>query len=363
MSDKRNVFDTKAADSDDSGTKDTDPESVDASTLSVVKTKMAEILAKDRGEEPVPLVETPDKPKDSKVEDEPEDSDTDEEVKDSDADEKVEDSKAKDDGSVMLPSGHRRAALARGYTNEEIDYFLESDPKEAVARLEKVYNEWQETSVRYSDAGRKLRAAQQYATERGEDKEVKVASKAATDEPLIPIDAKALVEKYGQEDLINEIVGPLNKSIAHSNAVAERLAKSEEFLRSTQENALGDAIQEFFTSKDMEPFKKTFGTVGNLTEKQVASRTELLGQADILSAGALDHGSEISIREALERAHMIVSHTSIDETIRQKIHAGMKKRTKTVRSSHKKTAPGSEEKTMDSLEKQVAAKQRALQGR
>ncbi len=244
MSEKKDVFDAEAADSNDTETKDTGSESKEDSTLSVVKTKMADIMAKTRGEESTPPVKDVDESKDS----EDEDSEVEEEVSDTDEEEK--DSETKDDGSVMLPSGHRRAALARGYTNEEVDFYLKSDPKEAVTRFEKIFNEWQETSVRYSDAGRKLREAQQSAAEREQGTEVKTATEKVASEPLAPIDAKALIEKYGQEELINDLVGPLNASIVQINSVADRLASSEEFLQSTKQNALGDAIQEFFMSKD-----------------------------------------------------------------------------------------------------------------
>ncbi len=359
MSEKKDVFDAKAADSNDADSKDTGSESNEDSTLSVVEAKMADIMAKTRGEESTPPVEDTDESKDS------EDEDSEVEEDDSDTDDTEDDSDAKDDGSAMLPKGHRKSALSRGYTEEEIDYYLKSDPKEAVTRFGKIYDEWLETNIRYSDAGRKLRDAQRLAAEREQGTEKKSATEKVASDSLAPIDAKALIEKYGQEDLINEIVGPLNKSIAEVISVAERLAKSEEFLQDTKQNALGDAIQEFFASKEMTPYKKTYGTAaGNLTEKQIANRTELFGQADILSAGALDHGAEITVREALERAHMIVSHSSIDETIRQGLKAKMKKRTKSVRSSHKKTAPGSgQDKTMNDLEKQVAAKQQSLLGR
>ncbi len=263
----------------------------------------------------------------------------------------VEDEKPKEgeEESVMLPAGHRRAALARGYTNEQVDYYLETKPDEAVARFDELFNEWQGENSLWSDRGRKLRDAEAGATKVAS--EVIADVKALTEsEPLAPFDAEKLKEAHpGSEGLIDDLVVHLNAGVERVNAVAEKLAHSEEFLQNTKRDALATVTQEFFTSKEMASFKDHYGLeIATLTEEQTKGRMELFGQADIIMAGAADHGIDITVSDALERAHIIVSQGTRDTAIQQEIRDSMEKRTKTSRSSHQKTTtPGDDEPLSD----------------
>ena len=265
----------------------------------------------------------------------------------------------KDDNLPMLPSGYRRAALAREYTNEEIDQYLRTKPDEAVARFKELFNDWQEQNSRWSDRGRQLAAVNQKASEA----DTKVASEAASG-TLSHYDVKALIEEHGEsEDLINALVTPLNKTIDQVNAVADRLSKSENFLRNTEETALAVATQEFLTGKSMESFRETYGTeIKDLTKKQVDNRMELFKEADIIAAGAQDHGIDITVQDALERAHILVSQGSRDAAIRQSIRESMEKRTKTLGSSHQKTSTVDEDQSIsdEELVKRTEARQRKM---
>jgi len=272
---------------------------------------------------------------------------------------KKDDAGTKKDESPLLPSGHRRAALARGYTSEEVDHYLETKPDEAVARFEEIFNEWQTENSRWSDRGRQLHAAGQAAKEGG-DKGNK------SSEALPHFDAEALISEHGNEDLINALVTPLNATIDRVNAATERISHSEDFLRNTEQNALTITTQNFLKSKEMEPFKDTYGTeIKDLTDEQVKNRMELFGEADILVAGAKDHGKDITVQDALERAHIIVSQGTRDEGIRQSIRKSLKKRTKTTRTSHQQTSSTDENQPISDkeLEKRTSERLRALRNK
>ena len=294
------------------------------------------------------------------VEDDDVSSDTDEEKADQvdtgDTDDKDVDEK--DDDVSILPAGHRRAALARGYTNEEIDHYLETKPDEAVARFGEVFDDWQRESSLWSNRGRQLVKAGQQAS--GEDKE----GDQKTSEVLSHYDAKALTEEHpGNEDLINALVNPLNAVIDRVNTATERLSSSEEFLRGTKETALAAVTQDFFKGKEMEASKDVYGIeVKDLTNEQVEKRMELFKEADIIVAGAEAHGEDVTAQEALERAFAIVSQGTRDEIIRQDIRNSMKKRTKTTRSSHQQTSVSDENQPIsdEELVKRTEARQRAL---
>lgn len=322
----------------------------EASTLSAVEAKLSAM----RGESEV----VDDDPVVKEDESEPTDrKDSEEVVPDKDDAEP----KKKDDDLPVLPSGHRRAALARGWTNEEVDHYLEIKPEEATAKLGELFDDWQKQNSLWSERGRQLRNAEPKAPE-GEKAEGKETSEA-----LSHYDVKTLVEDNpGQEDLINALVTPLNAVIDRVNAAAEKLSSSEEFLQGTKETALAGVIQDFLASKEMEPYKETYGEeIKNLTDEQFKSRMELFEQADIIVAGATAHGVDLTTREALERAQMIVSQGTRDEAIRQGIRESMKKRTKTTRSSHQQTlAPeGDQPVTEEELVKRTEKRLQELRSR
>ena len=175
-----------------------------------------------------------------------------------------------------------------------------------------------------------------------------------------------MVEEHGNEDLVRAIVGSLNPVIERLNAATEKLSKSENFLKSTEEEALRRDIQEFLTSADMKPFVDTYGTIdGKLTDAQTTSQMALFQQADDLSAGAKDHGKAITTREALESAHLILSVGTRDQAIREEIRDAMKKRTKTLPSSHEQSPSAGEEGdiTDEELEKRTAARMQAMRNK
>ncbi len=252
--------------------------------------------------------------------------------------------------SPLLPAGHRRAALGRGWTTEQIDYHLKTKPDEAVAHFEGIYDKWQEENTAYSAAGRKLRSIAQQDTQ---DPETPV-------EPLVHVDAKALVDEHGEEAVVSALVERVNAMMDQVNTATAKISKSEEFLRDTETSALEKVVQEFFMGDEMQSSQDTYGT-DVLTQEHVDARKELLLRADDMIIGATEHGRELSVQEALERAHVTLSQGTQDERIRADIRESMKKRTITTQGSHQETVlpEGNREFTMEEFEKRVAEKMRA----
>jgi len=315
----------------------------EAATLSAVEAKMAALQEAVKE----PIVVDDEKVVTSDL--------ADSEKSDSKLEDKVDHDK-EDDDSPILPSGHRRAALARGYTTEEVDYYLKTKPDEAVARFGEIFDEWQEENSRWSERGRQLHDAGRKADgDTVEDKELP--------KTLSHYDAAALIKEHGNDELISALIAPLNAIIDQVNAVAGKISHSEEFLRRTEEGALVTATQDFLRSKEMESFRDAYGVeIKDLTKEQVDSRMKLFEQADIIVAGARDHGKDITVQDALERAHILVSHGTRDEAIRQSIRESLKTRTKTTKSSHQQTQTSETDQPIsdEELEKRTEARQRAL---
>lgn len=277
--------------------------------------------------------------------------------KQGDAESDDSDEKESDD-SPMLPSGHRRSALARGYTNEEIDHYLETKPDEATARFAKVHDDWVDENSRWSTRGRQLMEA-----DKGESKEDK---KDESPEALSHYNVDALVDEHGNEDLLKALVAPLNTMIDRVNGVVERLGNSENFLQESEQQTLTTMIQDFLTSSEMKPYETTYGKAwADLTDEQTKSRLKLSKEADIIVVGARECGENITVQDALDRAHIILSQGTRDDAIRQGIRDSIKKRTKTTKSSHEQlpASDNAQPITEAELEERTEVRLRALRNK
>jgi len=331
---------------DDDANKDTQDADVTPSTLEAkVAARQAEMLGTTVSvpptkDDPAP-VETPESEVKPEVEPDPEPKPGD-----------------KQEDEVMLPAGHRRAALARGWTKEEIDHYLGTKPEEAQAAFKETFGEWQKENAEWSRRGRELKAASEVKDDAVPVKKDDAAS------PLSKLDAKALIEEHGSEDLINALVGPLNAMVDRLNDAAGQVAQSQEFVNDSKVKALATEAQSFLMSTEMKPFRELYGTeVRDLTDAQFETRKKLFARADDLTCGAVHHGAALSVHDALTRAHAIVSAGNRDAGIRADIRASLKKRTKTTRSTQQKAPPAdakNEPMTEAELEKATEGRLRAL---
>ena len=263
--------------------------------------------------------------------------------------------------SPILPAGYRRAALARGWSDEEISHYLELNPKEAETRFAEIFNSWQSDNALWSERGRRLAEV---------DKTTNTKSVESETNELKPLDTKAIIEKYGNDDLVNQLVPRLNEAIDKVNKASEKFSQVESVAQDANQKALFDQTQSYLLSDEMRPFRDAYGTaVDALTPVQVETRMKLFGEADIIIRGALEHGKQLSVHDALERAHAHLSHGQIEETVRAQIRESLQKRTKTLQSSKETTlsmakitasnAPVSDEE----LERRTEQRLAALRGR
>jgi hypothetical protein len=263
--------------------------------------------------------------------------------------------------SSTLPASYRRAALARGWSTEEIDHYLELSPKEAETRFEGIFNSWQADNALWSERGRRLVGA-------GKAVDDKNAESEATE--LKPLDAKAIIERYGNDDLVNQLVPRLNEAIDKINKASEKFSQVENVAQDANQEALFNQTQSYLLSDEMKSFRDTYGTeVKTLTPTQVETRMKLFEEADIIIRGALEHGKRLSVHDALERAHSHLSHGQIEETVRSQIRESLQKRTKTLQSSKEtalsaaKTMASNEPVSDEELERRTEQRLAALRSR
>lgn len=268
-----------------------------------------------------------------------------------------------------LPAGYRRAALARGWTNEEIDHYVETKPDEAMNQFQGIFSSWQEDNAKWSERGRQLVAATKEETKTETEKPPQKT------EELKPLDEKALIEQYGNEELIKPLVSRVNSALEENRLLKERLDKvegnigqSQEAMKSAQEEATFTATQNFLLSDGMKQFQTIYGTeIKTLTKEQVDNRMKLFEEADVIICGALDHGQELTVEEALDRAHAHISRGQTEETIRAQIRESLQKRTKTLSNSTNaaslRTTQSNEDVSDAELEQRTEQRLAALRNR
>ena len=236
-----------------------------------------------------------------------------------------------------LPDSYYRSAARNGWTPEVIAEMVTDIGIEKVTTLlSNIHKADNNMTNTFSDLGRKAkeldgRNAPPDITGEGEGKSTE-----------FKVEMEALVEKYGEDDPLvimyaqqGQSLKELQESFKELNANLS-LTQSEV---SQQEQRLEEqtrkSVNGFFDGKGMEPFAKFYGnldkvddTWDGLARGQKANRDAVCVEADRILVGAQMHGDKMSLDEAMERAHMIISEPIAESIVRTKIMKSVEKRSK-----------------------------------
>lgn len=233
---------------------------------------------------------------------------------------KVEEAAASADAPT-LPDAYRRTAKGYEWTDAEIDRLWKADPEMAMRTFTKLHESRTKQIGEWADLGRKARQTVPVA------KTEMPAPAAAVD--LKPVDIKALIEKYGNDDLIAALAGPVNAQIEALRPILEQAKVAQQIAARQQGEVLGKLVQDFFTGKPMEQFKESYGgDWASLTADQTKARNNVLEMADALVAGAKQQGRNLTVNEALQMAHDTVSKDRIEQLVRDGIKKSVVQRGK-----------------------------------
>lgn len=260
--------------------------------------------------------------------------------------------------SPTLPAAYRRSLKAYDWTDEEIDAAAQQPGFLATAA--KIHaNRVKETQA-WADAGRKAKEAQTA----GQQPQKDAAPSTTQQQGLKPIDAEALKAEYGDEALIDKLVGPLNATIAQINSILPVVQQTQQRAAMSQAEQLGRQIDGFFGGKEMEPYRELYGANGKLSQEHFAARNKVLEFADYLIGGALQNGRSLSFDEAMTLAHDAISGGTKEQAARQKIVAQAKTRNKglTLKPGARGSNLNTPAKTRGDLEKRVNQGLRAVLG-
>lgn len=253
-------------------------------------------------------------------------SETDEEA----AEGKTEQPAAK--SKPTLPAAYRRTLQAYEWTDEEIDEAFTQNPTGFLVTASKLHRSRSDEIARWAQLGR---ASRENVQEGGDDSPAPAKGKGGTSSEapgLIPlIDAEAIAEKYGDEELVGEIVGPVNDAIKRINAYLPDLTASVSEMQAAKKDQLAREVDSFFTSNELKPYSDLYGeSFETGTPDQQRKRVEVLQTADALVIGAKLQGRSLKASEALALAHDSVSAGHKVAAVRKEVKSSVKKRAKGV---------------------------------
>lgn len=237
-----------------------------------------------------------------------------------------------------IPDSHYRAAR-HIFTIEDIAEFYEANPKVAKKLLAKCYEIENATSEQLGKLGQQARQLQERI----------VAPQTQ------PVDRKAellkqLKEKY-EDDPIIDVLGELIP-----DQVATPVPQPEPIQHPQQPSvdqivSMRQQINNFFGADEMEAYDDLYGTTSQtgdwtetLTPGQRANRRAVCDEAQLILIGAEASGMQMSIAEALERAHLRISAPMAETVVRERIAKSVQKRAKsvTLKPSGLKPAPSAD---------------------
>ena len=247
------------------------------------------------------------------------------------------------EADIAIPDNHYRALIHQGWSEDRISKINEADPDLLKELAEKAHKDVSQLSQQFSALGRKkLEFEKEHPPQ---------PQPEPRQEPDV---VKKLREEFPDNALADAVINLLEKSTPAPVAQPQPQAKRDQF---EEDMAAIQTVNTFLGADDMKQFEDFYGSTqdgnGNpvwdwrsLTAGQTANRQALVKEADNILLGVELMGGQMSIPEALFRAHLIVSAPVQEKAIRGKIASQAKKREKgiTLKPSGTKTPKTKQQK-------------------
>lgn len=261
-----------------------------------------------------------------------------------------------DETLPTLPAAVIRSLKAYEWTDEEIKNALKTGGQSFVISAQKLHNTRNAETAKWAEIGRSQRQQQQ-------TQQVQQPEKKEQPSGLVPkLDAAALKEHYGEDALIDKILGPVNAAIDKiNNEIMPTVQKSQLAAQQAEQRALFDEMEKFFNGADLKPFEKLYGKASDssFSDEHIAARNKVIEYADALTYGAAKQGRQLSVHEALTLAHDAVSGEFKTQAAKEQLTQNLVQRQRgiTLKPGNKSVAKASGgPKNRTELEKSVGSK-------
>ena len=261
----------------------------------------------------------------------PDEDDTEVNDDDSQADdsEKLEESTPDKDEEGM-PDAYVRAAIHSGWKQEDIDAMVKADSKVAEKTLQNIYESTNKASREWAALGRARRSTEVKETvDKLEYNAIDIAA-LKKDSDIDPAVERILDSVNARDKQLVDALNNSQKDKSVDNSVrVERAVKTADL---ATEAAAEQQINGFFSADLMKPYSKFYGelrfgeTWESLPVGQQRNRYAVFTTADQMLAGAAMQGYEMSLTDALDKAHLLITEGMREEVIRDGIKATATKR-------------------------------------
>jgi len=258
-----------------------------------------------------------------------------EEDEDTDGDKDVK----KDKDEVEIPEAYIRAAKGNGWSDEDIEDCVTNNPKVALRTFENLHKTWIKASQEFAALGRVARKDQQEAARPEVEKLEYGGVDIASLKKELDLDSaleRALEASNARDKKLTDALNKLFESGVSQQPDTTRVEQAVRRYEVSAEAADERHINDFFARDEMKPYSKFYGklevgeTWRDLPPTQAEHRYQVYDQADQMLAGAAMASRSMSLDEALERAHLVVTYGMREEAIRSDIKAKSKKRKKSM---------------------------------
>lgn len=236
--------------------------------------------------------------------------------------------------SPTLPDTYVRSLKAYGWKDEEIAQNLSVLGDKFVDIAAKLHANRNDELVQWAAAGRAARDTPGASAPSAPAAPASGAplQPAPTADLMPQVDIAALKEKYGDDEMIEEIVAPVNAVVDRLNQIIPSLQQGQQAAQQAEIAEVSRNVDTFFADESMKPFHALYGVDSKgLTEPQIAARNRVLDTAYDLMTGAkaLRHQS-VPLNDALSYAHEIVSRDTKVSQARAGIQQQAKARSKSI---------------------------------
>lgn len=223
-----------------------------------------------------------------------------------------------------LSDALRRSAIHQNWTPEEIDEFMKIDPEKAIKTFEKIHESNNRLTTEFSKLGQAALKAQQDAD--------RVTPDTNQSDDVTKIIA-GLEKEHSGDPLYEDVVKPLAQALktVQSQQVVQHTSSPTVEDRNRDRDGLVQQVNEFFSQETLRDYDGYYGTPGHpKTNDQLRSYNQVLQLADQIIAGSILQEKEISVPQALEKAHLVIAEPFRQTATQNALKLSVKKRGKGV---------------------------------
>jgi hypothetical protein len=232
-----------------------------------------------------------------------------------------------DVGKEELPSAYLRAAIHRGWKEEDANEFFESNPEAALKTFQNCYLDINNASREWALLGKA----------KVERDKVLNAPETKSEPELTKVDVEKLQKDYDLDPNTVALLEAQNRQVDEiitsrkQQPVTQQVPVQQQVPVGPNPNIELD-LNNFFQADTMKAYSEFYGDLklgqnwNDLSSGQCNNRWQVIEQAELIISGAESMNHRIDPLDALDRAHMIVSEPIREQVYRDQIKSTAVKR-------------------------------------